>query len=95
MWMAEGDFVDLWQNPERFTGYAGDSAQRVWRAIYEQNCFPFVYGQSGPLLRQSIEDEAMCIERRIFYRLISGALIRLLEVYLNYRPAFVHLDPCV
>jgi ERO1-like protein alpha len=26
-------------NPERFTGYAGDSAHNVWRAIYEENCF--------------------------------------------------------
>lgn len=26
-------------NPERFTGYAGESANRVWRAIYEENCF--------------------------------------------------------
>lgn len=26
-------------NPERFTGYAGDSAHHVWRAIYEENCF--------------------------------------------------------
>lgn len=26
-------------NPEQFTGYAGPSANRVWRAIYEENCF--------------------------------------------------------
>ncbi|WVQ78971.1 hypothetical protein IAT38_001063 [Cryptococcus sp. DSM 104549] len=34
-----GHYVDLTLNPERFTGYAGDSAHNVWRAIYEENCF--------------------------------------------------------
>lgn len=41
----DGLFVDLTANPERFTGYAGDSSARVWKAIYEENCFtpvPFV-----------------------------------------------------
>lgn len=32
-------YVDLLKNPERFTGYAGPSANRVWRSIYEENCF--------------------------------------------------------
>ncbi|WFD36698.1 endoplasmic oxidoreductin-1 [Malassezia cuniculi] len=32
-------YVDLMKNPERFTGYSGDSANRVWRSIYEENCF--------------------------------------------------------
>ncbi|PWN43889.1 ERO1-domain-containing protein [Ceraceosorus guamensis] len=35
----EASWVDLVKNPERFTGYAGKSAQRVWRSIYEENCF--------------------------------------------------------
>lgn len=35
----EGEYIDLGLNPERFTGYAGDSAHQVWRAIYEENCF--------------------------------------------------------
>ncbi|CDO77316.1 hypothetical protein BN946_scf184775.g6 [Trametes cinnabarina] len=37
--MTEGDYIDLTLNPERFTGYAGPSAHRVWKAIYEENCF--------------------------------------------------------
>ncbi|KAI8993030.1 endoplasmic oxidoreductin [Trametes punicea] len=37
--MTEGDYIDLSLNPERFTGYAGPSAHRVWKAIYEENCF--------------------------------------------------------
>lgn len=36
---VDGQYVDLTLNPERFTGYAGDSAHNVWRAIYEENCF--------------------------------------------------------
>lgn len=29
----------LKDNPERFTGYIGDSAARVWKLIYDENCF--------------------------------------------------------
>jgi ERO1-like protein beta len=36
---AEGEYVDLSVNPEVFTGYDGDSAHRVWRSIYDENCF--------------------------------------------------------
>lgn len=35
----EGQYIDLSINPERFTGYAGDSSHNVWKAIYEENCF--------------------------------------------------------
>lgn len=35
----ESTWVDLIKNPERFTGYAGPGANRVWKAIYEENCF--------------------------------------------------------
>ena len=51
-------YVNLLQNPERFTGYAGPNAQRVWRAIKEENCF------GGA--------EDTCLEKRIFHRMISG-----------------------
>jgi len=36
---SNGVYVDLLANPERFTGYSGKSAHRIWRAIYEDNCF--------------------------------------------------------
>lgn len=36
-------YVDLTENPERFTGYAGPSAARVWKAVYEENCFDIVH----------------------------------------------------
>ncbi|CAG8487719.1 7759_t:CDS:10 [Ambispora gerdemannii] len=39
----DGVFVNLQDNPERFTGYAGPSAGRVWKSIYEENCFNIVH----------------------------------------------------
>ncbi|CAK4074533.1 unnamed protein product [Aphanomyces euteiches] len=50
-------YINLLENPERFTGYAGLSAARVWKAIYDENCF---------------HSEELCLEERVFYRLISG-----------------------
>ncbi|GAA5828868.1 hypothetical protein JCM3770_001803, partial [Rhodotorula araucariae] len=115
-----GVYVDLLENPERFTGYAGPSSARVWKAIYEENCFtpvPFVdasrptfeggsgfapvssfgtpagasaglgmggmglaaggWGESEKRLLGSLAgprdpDEEVCLEKRVFYRVISG-----------------------
>ncbi|EED16205.1 oxidoreductin [Talaromyces stipitatus ATCC 10500] len=36
---AKGDYVSLLDNPERFTGYAGQGSHQVWDAIYRENCF--------------------------------------------------------
>ena len=36
---AKGDYVSLLDNPEKFTGYSGESAHMVWDAIYKENCF--------------------------------------------------------
>ncbi|KAG9000378.1 hypothetical protein FRB94_005480 [Tulasnella sp. JGI-2019a] len=35
----DGEYVDLTLNPERFTGYSGPAAHRIWEAIYDENCF--------------------------------------------------------
>ena len=108
---AKGDYVSLLDNPERFTGYAGEGAHQVWEAIYRENCFakPVVgaadegpgglsplgalsglQGQAahglksvfqehgrqqalrtgGPEDQLEFEDE--CLEKRVFYRVISG-----------------------
>ncbi len=32
-------YVNLVKNPERYTGYKGDSALKVWKSIYQENCF--------------------------------------------------------
>ena len=36
---AKGDYVSLLDNPEKFTGYAGQGPHMVWDAIYRENCF--------------------------------------------------------
>ncbi|MCJ1313041.1 endoplasmic oxidoreductin-1 [Agyrium rufum] len=36
---AKGDYVSLLDNPERYTGYGGESAHMVWDHIYKENCF--------------------------------------------------------
>ncbi|EGG10476.1 uncharacterized protein MELLADRAFT_42127, partial [Melampsora larici-populina 98AG31] len=39
---SQSVYVDLLSNPERFTGYAGKSASRIWQSIYEENCFDLI-----------------------------------------------------
>lgn len=53
-------YVNLLLNPETNTGFSGKDANRVWQAIYTENCF-----KGGKL-------EEMCYEERVFYRLLSG-----------------------
>ena len=36
---SAAEYVDLLLNPERYTGYKGKSAHRIWRSIYMENCF--------------------------------------------------------
>eukprot|EP01117_Protostelium_nocturnum_P008274 TRINITY_DN2957_c0_g1_i1.p1 TRINITY_DN2957_c0_g1~~TRINITY_DN2957_c0_g1_i1.p1 ORF type:complete len:444 (+),score=89.46 TRINITY_DN2957_c0_g1_i1:146-1477(+) len=49
-------YVDLQKYPESFTGYDG---RMVWDQIYHENCF------KGTV-------DSMCLEERVFSRLISG-----------------------
>ncbi|XP_021568576.1 ERO1-like protein beta [Carlito syrichta] len=76
-------YVDLLLNPERYTGYRGSSAWRVWNSIYEENCFKprSVYRPLSPLAPSRGENdgesfytwlEGLCLEKRVFYKLISG-----------------------
>ncbi|KAH9810211.1 hypothetical protein DFH28DRAFT_986408 [Melampsora americana] len=39
---SQSVYVDLLANPERFTGYSGTSASRIWQSIYEENCFDLI-----------------------------------------------------
>ncbi|XP_016105620.1 ERO1-like protein alpha [Sinocyclocheilus grahami] len=78
----ESQYVDLLLNPERFTGYKGPEAWRIWNSIYEENCFkPYsVKRPLNPLASNSGDDgqgfycwlEGLCVEKRAFFRLISG-----------------------
>ena len=90
---AAGGYVDLSQNPERFTGYAGKSARSIWKAIYEENCFGVksknVQAETysplalNPLLqlapKEEQEPEGECLEKRVYHKIISGAWCLLVQ----------------
>nr|XP_029718852.1 ero1-like protein [Aedes albopictus]XP_029718866.1 ero1-like protein [Aedes albopictus] len=71
------EYVDLLLNPERYTGYRGESARRIWSSIYLENCF-----QSHSIRRKNpyaamipyhdMTQNEVCLEHRVFYRMISG-----------------------
>ncbi|KAJ2342099.1 endoplasmic oxidoreductin-1, partial [Coemansia sp. RSA 2618] len=47
---GDGVWLDLIENPERFTGYAGAGANAVWMSIYQDNCFgvaPYLQDTAG------------------------------------------------
>lgn len=99
---SKGDYVSLVDNPERFTGYAGEGTKQVWDAIYRENCFskssfpksaslgssPFpprgpAANELQSVIRErgrqqaleepnSLEIEDQCLEKRVFYRVVSG-----------------------
>lgn len=83
---SEGDYVDLTQVPEHYTGYSGEKAHRVWRSIYEENCFGLsefdvMTGRSPPgfalpdTMNEHLEEgDEQCLEKRIYYKIISGVL---------------------
>lgn len=61
-------FVNLIDNPERFTGYGGAQSLDVWKAIYSENCFP----NTNPMSMTPDLEPEQCVEKNLFYRLISG-----------------------
>ena len=70
---TELEYIDLSLNIERYTGYTGASAQQVWSAIYNENCFFLPDSKVYYNLRQKrLNADKMCLEGRTFYRLISG-----------------------
>ncbi|XP_015916124.1 ero1-like protein [Parasteatoda tepidariorum] len=68
--ISDLQYVDLLLNPERYTGYKGASAHRIWNSIYRENCFKFS-GDFGPYTTSKNLD-SMCLEKRAFYRAVSG-----------------------
>ncbi|RLV94502.1 Endoplasmic reticulum oxidoreductin-1 [Spathaspora sp. JA1] len=77
-------YVDLLKNPERFTGYGGNQSFDVWKAIYSENCFP----NTNPMsMLNGAQEEEQCVEKNLFYRLISGLhasiAVHLSNEYLN------------
>ncbi|XP_050831652.1 ERO1-like protein alpha isoform X2 [Serinus canaria] len=76
----DAEYVDLLLNPERYTGYKGPDAWKIWNSIYEENCFK-PQNVKRPLASGRGDDgghtfykwlKGVCVEKRAFYRLISG-----------------------
>ncbi|KAK9502276.1 hypothetical protein O3M35_011075 [Rhynocoris fuscipes] len=67
---GDAQYVDLLLNPERYTGYKGPSAHRIWRSIYMENCFrpKNIFAEYIP----SSKLNGLCLEKRVFYRVVSG-----------------------
>ncbi|ODV94930.1 hypothetical protein PACTADRAFT_43436 [Pachysolen tannophilus NRRL Y-2460] len=63
-------YVNLVDNPERFTGYGGEQSFQIWKAIYEENCFYSSQKDNG--LDKNDNEIDQCIEKQIFYKLVSG-----------------------
>jgi ERO1-like protein alpha len=81
-------YVNLLKNPERYTGYKGNSALKVWQAIYQENCFkPDPKFDKNFLLHPTTV--GLCLEKRVFYRLISGlhTAITISIASYNYKPS--------
>jgi len=64
-------FVDLLKNPEKFTGYSGEAAHRVWNTIYNEMCFHPEINEKTLYLTSNTA-KSMCLEKRAFYKLVSG-----------------------
>ncbi|KNE72599.1 hypothetical protein AMAG_17042 [Allomyces macrogynus ATCC 38327] len=71
---ANGEYVDLQENPERFTGYSGAPANNVWKAIYQENCFtsPVAGGHHGAPGSALDAPDDLCEEKQVFHQIISG-----------------------
>lgn len=86
------EYVDLLLNPERYTGYRGESAHKIWRSIYLENCF------GDTKIKSLISPyKGLCMEERAFYRLISGMHssinIHLCSNYLQSEPNDFMVSP--
>jgi ERO1-like protein beta len=90
LFLVEGDYFDLRLIPERYTGYSGKDAHRVWRSIYEENCFGLselsLMKSKSPALvslpdtmievlhENDHQGDSQCLEKRVYYKIISGIL---------------------
>eukprot|EP00062_Callorhinchus_milii_P004208 gi/632942337/ref/XP_007886358.1/ PREDICTED: ERO1-like protein alpha isoform X2 [Callorhinchus milii] len=78
----DAEYVDLLLNPERYTGYKGPEAWKIWNSIYEENCFkpnsirrpfnPMVPGRGDEGRTFYNWLQGLCLEKRSFYRTVSG-----------------------
>ena len=82
-------WIDLLLNPEQYTGYQGQGANRIWSSIYRENCFL-------PSKKMRTYDEfknvfltKTCLEKRVFYRTVSG-LHASINIHLSFK--WLHSD---
>lgn len=68
----DGVYVSLVDNPERYTGYSGPHANKMWNSVYHENCFGYTGDTSLVSRNELVEGPDVCIEQRLFYRLLSG-----------------------
>src|SRR5579859_7296908 len=54
---AQGVYVSLVKNPERFTGYSGEHAHAVWREIYRENCFEMQTQDTQEEEKEEVQDK--------------------------------------
>ena len=108
--LVDGDYFDLRLVPERYTGYSGKDAHRVWRSIYEENCFGLselsLMKANSPslvslpdtmidVLHENDQDsDSQCLEKRVYYKLISGMLnlTMIPSLIKHFRFACVYID---
>lgn len=92
---VEGEYIDLAVNQEGYTGYAGPKAWRVWSAIYDENCFGISEDHTiheaeleskglSPTSTIGLDRDEECLEKKVFYRVISGMH--------NIEPEWIALD---
>jgi ERO1-like protein alpha len=80
-WMATDDdgdaaatpysVIDLAKNVERYTGYKGEHARRVWGFIYRQDCFDGADGDEARAASSALSPSCDPV-KRLFYRVMSG-----------------------
>ncbi|KFU84566.1 ERO1-like alpha, partial [Chaetura pelagica] len=73
---SSDSFCEADVNPERYTGYKGPDAWKIWNSIYEENCFK-PQNVKRPLASAGGHTfykwlKGVCVEKRAFYKLISG-----------------------
>ncbi|KAK7806376.1 hypothetical protein U0070_024723 [Myodes glareolus] len=79
----DAEYVDLLLNPERYTGYKGPDAWRIWSVIYEENCFkpqtiqrplnPLASGQGKSKVlevKEEMREKGLCLESHRQFRCV-------------------------
>ena len=68
-------YVDLRRNPERFTGYSGYAARKVWESVYSENCLTVeekTQLDRQTMLQQPLPSSETCTGIKVMYRVLSG-----------------------